>query len=127
MRDPSQIPTAIAERLGKLGLWDVNPLNLYRITWKNEPVSQGGQFGGVNYVEIPPELTGVEARIIASESGLDDERSGLLAEMGGKIRELKGYGLEIVDRVPLELPPHDDNRDYLRTKKIKMGHLLKSV
>ncbi len=45
----------------------------------------------------------------------------------GKYVALEGYGLEIVERVPLELPPHEDNRDYLRTKKLKMGHLLKSV
>ena len=43
----------------------MNPLNLFRITWKNEPVPSGGQFGKVNYLEFPPALTGVEARIIA--------------------------------------------------------------
>ena len=45
----------------------------------------------------------------------------------GKYVALKGYGLEIAERVPLELPPQDENREYLRTKKLKMGHLLKSV
>ena len=45
----------------------------------------------------------------------------------GKYVALEGYGLELVERVPLELQPNDDNRDYLRTKKLKMGHLLKSV
>jgi 3,4-dihydroxy 2-butanone 4-phosphate synthase/GTP cyclohydrolase II len=45
----------------------------------------------------------------------------------GKYVALSGYGLEIVERVPLEPPPHEANRDYLRAKKIKMGHLLKSV
>jgi 3,4-dihydroxy 2-butanone 4-phosphate synthase/GTP cyclohydrolase II len=45
----------------------------------------------------------------------------------GKYVALEGYGLEIVERVPLELPAHDDNREYLRTKKLRMGHLLKSV
>ena len=38
---------------------------MYRITWNNEPVDTGGGFGGVNYLEFPPELTGVPARIIA--------------------------------------------------------------
>ena len=40
---------------------------------------------------------------------------------------LEGYGLEIVERVPVELQPNEHNREYLRTKKLKMGHLLKSV
>jgi len=65
MKDPSRIPASIKEGLKSHGLWDLHPLNLFRITWKNEPVPQGGGFGGVNYIEFPPELTGVNARIIA--------------------------------------------------------------
>ncbi|MEE9217246.1 MAG: pyridoxal-phosphate dependent enzyme [Anaerolineales bacterium] len=65
MKDPSSIPDEIREKLGSVGLWDVDPLNLFRITWKNEPVESGGGFGGVNYVELPSSLTGVEARILA--------------------------------------------------------------
>ena len=65
MKDPSQIPDAVKARLKTVGLWDVNSLNLFRITWKNEPVPFGGGFGGVNYVELPSSLTGVPARIIA--------------------------------------------------------------
>ena len=65
MQDPSLIPPGIVARLAKVGLWDVNPLNLFRITWKNQPTARGGGFGGVNYVEFPKALTGVDARIIA--------------------------------------------------------------
>ncbi len=65
MKDPTRIPEAIRARLREVGLWDVNPLNLFRITWKNEPVPFGGGFDGVNYLEFPPALTGVPARIIA--------------------------------------------------------------
>ncbi len=64
MRDPQSIPDKIKEKLKTIGLWDLNSLNLFRITWKNEPREHGGGFGGVNYLELPPELTGVEARII---------------------------------------------------------------
>ncbi|MFQ5947233.1 MAG: pyridoxal-phosphate dependent enzyme [Acidimicrobiia bacterium] len=64
MRDPSRIPKSITSRLGEVGLWDVDPVNLFRITWHNEPVQKGGGFAGVNYLEYPPELTGVEARIV---------------------------------------------------------------
>ncbi len=65
MKDPSLIPDKIKEELGGLGLWDITPRNLFRITWKNEPVDSGGGFGDVNYIEFPPSLTGVDARIIA--------------------------------------------------------------
>ena len=40
---------------------------------------------------------------------------------------LEGYGLTIVERVPIEMPPSDASRRYLRTKKEKLGHLLRSV
>ncbi len=65
MKDPASIPEEIRARLGQVGLWDVDPLNLFRISWKNEPVETGGGFGGVNYIEFPSSLTGVEARILA--------------------------------------------------------------
>jgi cysteine synthase len=65
MKDPSRIPSPIRQALKSHGLWDLHPLNLFRITWKNEPMSHGGGFGGVNIIEFPSELTGVDARIIA--------------------------------------------------------------
>ena len=65
MKDPSLVPDVIKEQLSRIGLWDVTPRNLFRITWKNEPKLEGGGFHGVNYLEFPASLTGVEARIIA--------------------------------------------------------------
>jgi len=64
MVNPVRVPATIIDRLAEVGLWDLVPLNLWRITWHNEPVAQGGGFGPVNYLEFPPALTGVEARII---------------------------------------------------------------
>ena len=64
-KNPDLIPDEIKTELKEIGLWDVHPRNLFRITWKNEPIPKGGGFGKVNYMELPPELTGVEARIIA--------------------------------------------------------------
>jgi len=64
MRDPKQIPDSIQSKLGDVGLWDLNPLNLFRINWHNEPVTQGGGYGDVNYLVFPPELTGVKAKIV---------------------------------------------------------------
>ncbi|HLE52299.1 MAG TPA: pyridoxal-phosphate dependent enzyme, partial [Anaerolineales bacterium] len=64
MKDPSRIPLEVKQALHKIGLWDVTPENLFRITWKNEAVAHGGGFHGVNYLEFPRSLTGCEARII---------------------------------------------------------------
>ncbi len=51
-RNPDLIPDKIKEQLADVGLWDLNPLNLFRITWHNEPVAAGGglrrrQFPGI--------------------------------------------------------------------------------
>jgi len=62
MREPSLIPAGITRRLSGIGLWEVNSLNLFRITWKND--IRTGLFGPVNRIEIPSALTGVKARII---------------------------------------------------------------
>jgi len=64
MKNPDLIPDKIKEELKGIGLWDVNPRNLFRITWKNEPIVHGGGYGGVNWIEWPSSLTGVPARII---------------------------------------------------------------
>ena len=64
MRNPGAVPGVAAERLKKTGLWDVDPVNLFRVTWKNEPKERGGLFGGPNFIELPSALTGVRARII---------------------------------------------------------------
>lgn len=48
----------------------------------------------------------------------------LLTNNPHKIKELQAYGLEVVEVVPLELPPNPNNLHYLKTKKEKMGHLL---
>jgi cysteine synthase len=64
-RNPALIPATIVGKLKNVGLWDVNPLNLFRITWHNEPIAGGGGFSEVNFLEFPKTLTGVEARIVA--------------------------------------------------------------
>jgi cysteine synthase len=64
-KNPALVPDKAKQELASIGLWDVAPRNLFRITWKNEPVLKGGGYGGVNYIEFPSSLTGVNARIIA--------------------------------------------------------------
>ncbi|WP_295582090.1 pyridoxal-phosphate dependent enzyme [uncultured Oscillibacter sp.] len=66
MQHPETIPEKVQAKLKTVGLWDVDTLNLFRITWKNEPVPSGGLFQAVpNYIELPPALTGVPCRIVA--------------------------------------------------------------
>jgi cysteine synthase A len=62
LRNPGLIPDSVKSKLKGVGLWDVNPVNLFRITWKND--IQTGLYGKVNCLEIPGAITGVKARII---------------------------------------------------------------
>ncbi|MRS02725.1 pyridoxal-phosphate dependent enzyme, partial [bacterium] len=65
MKNPDLIPGKSKDELRTVGLWDVHPRNLFRITWHNQPVEKGGGFGGANYLELPSSLTGTKARVIA--------------------------------------------------------------
>ncbi|TFG12783.1 pyridoxal-5-phosphate-dependent protein subunit beta, partial [Candidatus Thorarchaeota archaeon] len=66
LKYPEKIPNKIKEELKDIELWDITSENLFRITWKNEPVDKGGLYRDLpNYIEIPSELSGVDARIIA--------------------------------------------------------------
>ncbi|MHC5003903.1 MAG: pyridoxal-phosphate dependent enzyme, partial [Planctomycetota bacterium] len=62
--EPSRMPASVHDALRGVGLWDVDPLNLFRITWRNEPVEHGGLFNAGNFIEFPSALTGVDARIV---------------------------------------------------------------
>ncbi len=63
-RNPELVPQKIKDKLKNIGLWDISPLNLFRITWKNEPTDKGGLYGNPNYIELPKAITGVDARIV---------------------------------------------------------------
>jgi len=67
---------------------------------------------------------GIGAQILAE---LGVRRMRLLTNNPRKFVGLEGYGLTIVERLPIEVPAHDQNRRYLRTKKEKLGHILRSV
>lgn len=64
MADPEKIPEEVKEELESIERDAVHPRNLFRISWHNEPIERGGRFGGPNYLEIPPALSGVKARIV---------------------------------------------------------------
>jgi 3,4-dihydroxy 2-butanone 4-phosphate synthase / GTP cyclohydrolase II len=67
---------------------------------------------------------GIGAQILVE---LGVRRMRLMTNNPRKFVGLEGYGLEIVERVPLEVPPSAESRRYLKTKKDKLGHLLRSV
>ena len=60
LRHPELIPPSVTSKLKGVGLWDVNPVNLFRITWKNDMAT--GLFGGVNWFEIPREIMSAAAQ-----------------------------------------------------------------
>ncbi len=64
---------------------------------------------------------GVGAQILAD---LGVHKIRILTNNPGKRAGISGYGVEIVERVPLEIQPNANNVDYLRTKKEKLGHVL---
>ncbi len=67
---------------------------------------------------------GLGAQILVS---LGVNKLRLITNNPRKFIGLAGYGLEIVHRIPLEIKPNESNRDYLKTKKEKLGHLLELV
>jgi 3,4-dihydroxy 2-butanone 4-phosphate synthase / GTP cyclohydrolase II len=75
------------------------------------------------HLGFPPDMRdyGIGAQILG-DLGLQKVR--LLTNNPGKRAGLHGFGLEIVERVPLVALPTDENRRYLETKQVKMGHLL---
>jgi 3,4-dihydroxy 2-butanone 4-phosphate synthase/GTP cyclohydrolase II len=67
---------------------------------------------------------GVGAQILVN---LGLHQIKLITNNPRKIVGIEGYGLRVVERVPIEIQPHASNVKYLRTKKNKMGHILKKV
>ena len=90
------------------------------------------QDGGMDTVEANLELGfkpdlreyGIGAQILVD---LGIKKLRLMTNNPRKIVGLEGYGLKIVERVPIEMPPHEKNLRYLRTKKHKLGHILNKV
>jgi 3,4-dihydroxy 2-butanone 4-phosphate synthase/GTP cyclohydrolase II len=73
---------------------------------------------------FPPDIRdyGLGAQIL---SDLGITRMRLMTNNPAKYAGLEGYDLEVVERVSIETHPTEANRDYLKTKKEKLGHLLK--
>jgi len=67
---------------------------------------------------------GIGAQILRD---LGVRRMRLMTNNPHKFIGLSGYGLEIVERIPIEIPPTETSQAYLKAKRDKLGHLLKLV
>ncbi|PLT32957.1 bifunctional 3,4-dihydroxy-2-butanone-4-phosphate synthase/GTP cyclohydrolase II [Bacillus sp. V5-8f] len=100
------------------GIGLINKLKAYKLQEEGLDTVEANEKLG-----FPAELRdyGLGAQIIRD---LGIEKMRLLTNNPKKISGLTGYGLEIVERVPIQMPAKKDNEQYLETKKTKMGHLF---
>jgi 3,4-dihydroxy 2-butanone 4-phosphate synthase/GTP cyclohydrolase II len=103
------------------GIGLVNKLRAYELQDRGEDTVQANHSLGfkADYREY-----GIGAQILRD---VGVRRLRVLTNNPVKFIALKGYGLEIVERVPLEVAPSSDTLRYLKTKKEKMGHILSLV
>jgi 3,4-dihydroxy 2-butanone 4-phosphate synthase/GTP cyclohydrolase II len=103
------------------GIGLFNKLRAYELQDQGEDTVEANLHLGF---KADPRDYGTGAQILYD---LGVRRLRLMTNNPKKYTALRGFGLEIVDRVPLEVPPTESNRAYLEAKKEKMGHLLKLV
>jgi 3,4-dihydroxy 2-butanone 4-phosphate synthase/GTP cyclohydrolase II len=103
------------------GIGLFNKLRAYELQDEGEDTVEANLHLGF---KADPRDYGTGAQILYD---LGARRLRLMTNNPKKFTALRGFGLEIVERVSLELPPTDANRAYLEAKKLKMGHLLKMV
>jgi 3,4-dihydroxy 2-butanone 4-phosphate synthase/GTP cyclohydrolase II len=103
------------------GIGLFNKLRAYELQDQGEDTVEANLHLGF---KADPRDYGTGAQILAD---LGVRRLRLMTNNPKKYTALRGFGLEIVERVALEVPPTDSSRSYLEAKKEKMGHLLKLV
>ncbi|MFN3486539.1 MAG: GTP cyclohydrolase II, partial [Planctomycetota bacterium] len=103
------------------GIGLINKLRAYRLQDEgHDTVEANAQLG------LPADLReyGTGAQILYD---LGIRKMKLLTNNPKKVHSIAGYGLEIVEQLPIEIPPNEHNRRYLRTKRDKLGHTFRHI
>ncbi len=103
------------------GIGLFNKLRAYELQDAGQDTVEANQHLGF---DADPRDYGTGAQILVD---LGARRLRLMTNNPRKFSALAGFGLEVVERVSLEVPPTDQSRAYLEAKKNKMGHLLDMV
>jgi 3,4-dihydroxy 2-butanone 4-phosphate synthase/GTP cyclohydrolase II len=100
------------------GIGLLNKIKAYELQDKGEDTVEANEHLGF---KADPRDYGIGAQIL-SDLGLHQIK--VMTNNPKKYVALKGYGLKIVERIPLEISPNEVNKKYLKTKREKLGHYL---